>query len=226
MLLEGKKDDDTICKEVGVEKKTLWTVKAKLRRLGCLAPRTKTLETPQETQQETPQVKQHNETPQETPHYAPHETTPINKPSNPPTSTPSPAPSPAQTPQPQQPPQQLVEEVARRVVELLKSENPWASKHSDARSEALLPLEAEDVEVVGEKVNYKVALNPEIFWRYNVFKAEAERRGRSWNGSFSDFLDLATKDILAVYGIHPTVLSMKGKKIMVELPVEMERESA
>ena len=29
-----------------------------------------------------------------------------------------------------------------------------------------VPLE--DVEVVGEKVNYKVALNPEIFYRYNV----------------------------------------------------------
>jgi hypothetical protein len=226
MLLEGKKDDDTICKEVGVEKKTLWTVKAKLRRLGYLAPRTKTLETPQQTQQETPQGKSYDETPHETPRYAPHEPPPIDKPSNPPTSTPSPTSSPAPTPQAQQPPQQLIEEVARRVVELLKTENPWVSKRSEAHPEGFLPLEAEDVEVVGEKVNYKVALNPEIFWRYSVFKAEAERRGHPWNGSFSDFLDIATKDILAVYGIHPTVLSMKGKKLMVELPVEVEREQA
>jgi hypothetical protein len=216
MLLEGKKDDDTICKEVGVEKKTLWTVKAKLRRLGYIAPRKK------KTRRKTPQDRQDFETPQKTPQIAPHESPPMDKPSYPPTPTPTPTPS----QQGQQTQQQLVEEVARRVLELLKSENPLSSKHSDARPDGVPPLEAEDVEVVGEKVNYKVALNPEIFWRYNVFKAEAERRGRQWNGSFSDFLDLATKDILAVYGIHPTVLSMKGKKIMVELPVEVEREQA
>jgi len=215
MLLEGKKDDDTICKEVGVEKKTMWTVKAKLRRLGLIAPRTKTPETPQETLLKTSQP-------------ALHEPTSIGKESNPNVEVPSanPTPTPTPTQQAQQPPQQLVEEVARRVVELLKTENPLFSKRSDARSEGVPPLEAEDVEVIGEKVNYKVALNPEIFWRYNVFKAEAERRGRPWNGSFSDFIDLATKDILAVYGIHPTVLSMKGKKLMVELPVEVEREQA
>jgi hypothetical protein len=222
MLLEGKKDDDTICKEVGVEKKTLWTVKAKLRRLGYIAPRTKTLETPQETQKGTPQGRLYAETPQETPQYAPHEAPPIDKPSNPATPPPSPTPTPMPTPQAQQPPQQLVEEVARRVMELLSKQNP----RSSTPSVRLIPLEAEDVEVIGEKVNYKVALNPEIFWRYSVFKAEAERRGRKWDGTFSDFLDLATKDILAVYGIHPTVLSMKGKKLMVELPAEVERETA
>jgi len=189
MLLEGKKDDDTICKEVGVEKKTLWTVKSRLRRLGLISG-------------EKPP------TPRETPHVAP----PANKPAE----------SPSSTPQQLQLPQQLVEEVARRVVELLKGGNQQSSKPP---VEAV-PLEAEDVEVVGEKVNYKVALNPEIFWRYNVFKAEVERRGRKWDGTFSDFLDLATKDILAVYGIHPTVISMKGRKLLVELPVNVEEAGA
>jgi hypothetical protein len=226
MILEGKKDDETICREVGVEKKTLWTVKSKLRRLGYIAPRTKIAQSPQETPRETPQERSHTETRQESLEYAPHETSPINKPSNPTTPPPSPTPTPTLTPQTQQLPQELVEEVARRVVELLKGENESRTKRSEPREEGVLPLEAEDVEVVGEKVNYKVALNPEIFWRYSVFKAEAERRGRKWDGTFSDFLDIATKDILAVYGIHPTVLSMKGKKLMVELPVEVEREQA
>jgi hypothetical protein len=188
MLIEGKKDDETICKEVGVKRKTLWTVKSRMRRLGL--------------------IKSENISPQD----APHEIPTANKQST------SNIEAPSSTPQRQQ----LAEEVARRVAELLKNETPQRS----TRSAEVLPLEAEDVEVVGEKVNYKVALNPEIFWRYSVFKAEAERRGRQWNGSFSDFLDMATKDILAVYGIHPTVLSMKGKKLMVELPVEVEREQA
>lgn len=193
MVLEGRKDDDTICKEVGVKKKTLWTVKTRLRRLGLIDG--KKVGSPQD---------------------APHEAPPANKPSSSTVNLPSSSPQQLLTPQ------QLVEEVARRVAEILRGSNPQSStRHAEA-----MPLEAEDVEVVGEKVNYKVALNPEIFWRYNVFKAEAERRGRPWNGSFSDFIDLATKDILAVYGIHPTVLSMKGKKLMVELPVEVEREQA
>ena len=188
MLLEGKKDDETICKEVGVKRKTLWTVKSRLRRSGF--------------------IDSENITPQDAPHEMPSANKQPNSNIEAPSSTPH--------------SQQLVEEVARRVLELLRNENPQRS----TRPAEVLPLEAEDVEVVGEKVNYKVALNPEIFWRYSVFKAEAERRGRQWNGSFSDFLDFATKDILAVYGIHPTVLSMKGKKLMVELPVEVEREQA
>lgn len=189
MLLEGKKDDDTICKEVGVKKKTLWTVKTRLRRLGLLdGGKTGT------------------------PRFTPQPSTPANKTSS------FMAETPTSTPQQLRLPQQLVEEVARRVAELLKASNP----QSPPPTPGLFPLEAEDVEVVGEKVNYKVALNPEIFWRYNVFKAEVERRGRKWDGTFSDFLDLATKDILAVYGIHPTVISMKGKKLLVELPVNVE----
>ncbi|MCJ7609202.1 hypothetical protein MUP00_05985, partial [Candidatus Bathyarchaeota archaeon] len=40
-----------------------------------------------------------------------------------------------------------------------------------------LPLE--DVELIGEKVNYKIALNPEIFYRYSIFKAKAAARAQS-----------------------------------------------
>lgn len=113
--------------------------------------------------------------------------------------------------------------IAKKVAEILAQQGVGQTQTAEPPSElpaAVLPFE--DVEIMGEKVNYKVALNPEIFWRYNVFKAEVERRGRRWEGSFSDWLDLVTKDILRVYGIHPTVVSMKGRKLLVEIPVEVE----
>jgi hypothetical protein len=52
----------------------------------------------------------------------------------------------------------------------------------------------EEVEVVGEKVNYKVALNPDVFWRFNVFKAQNQRltsmgKAKPFQGDFSDFLN-------------------------------------
>jgi hypothetical protein len=34
-------------------------------------------------------------------------------------------------------------------------------------------LPIEEVELVREKVNYKITLNPEIFYRYSIFKARA-----------------------------------------------------
>jgi hypothetical protein len=204
-LIAGDEDDELICRELGIKKATLWNVRSELRKLGLLK-------------------RGNSETP---PTQSPHQNTEK-------TDSPQSSPNPQQTleSEPKQKPNptselpelssELISEIARKVADYLgKEENPKAKPLS-----GVMPLEAEDVEVVGEKVNYKVALNPEIFWRYSVFKAEAERRGRQWNGSFSDFLDLATKDILAVYGIHPTVLSMKGKKLMVELPVEVERETA
>jgi hypothetical protein len=51
------------------------------------------------------------------------------------------------------------------------------------------PAPIEDVEPVGEKINYKIALSPEVF-RYTVFKAQVLRRGRKWDGSLSDFIDI------------------------------------
>lgn len=84
-----------------------------------------------------------------------------------------------------------------------------------------VPLE--EVEVIGEKVNYRVALNPEIFYLYSVFKAQNTRLAKTsgaplWKGDFSDWLYLATKELLASYNIHPTVVATSGNKIMIELP--------
>jgi hypothetical protein len=59
------------------------------------------------------------------------------------------------------------------------------------------PVPGEDVEVIDEKINYRVKLNPEIFYRYSVFKARTEQLGNEWKGDFSDYLDMATKDLLS-----------------------------
>ncbi|MCJ7630955.1 hypothetical protein MUP77_00945, partial [Candidatus Bathyarchaeota archaeon] len=86
-----------------------------------------------------------------------------------------------------------------------------------------IAVATEDIELVGEKINYKVALNPEIFYRYSVFKAKAESLGNKWDGGFSDFLDIATKDVLSVHGLYPTVLKAgKSERIMVEIPVNAQ----
>jgi len=196
-ILAGETDDDKVCREVGVKKATLWNVKSELRKLGYIEKRTISPPATSSTSQTT--------TPEDASVGLPGETLP-------PTTRPGEVP---------ELPKEFVGEVARKVVDLLREEG---KRGLERLPPGVMPLEAEDVEVVGEKVNYKVALNPEIFWRYNVFKAETERRGRKWGGDFSDFLDLATKDILAVYGIHPTVVSLRGKKLMVELPVEVGGE--
>ena len=116
--------------------------------------------------------------------------------------------------------EQLIEKTIEKVAPLIAekvyekvSERLGAAKEGEGSpSEVELPME--EAEVVGEKVNYKLALNPEIFWRYNVFKAEVMRRGKKWEGTLSDFIDLATKDVLAVYGIYPTVVTMSGKRAL------------
>jgi len=84
---------------------------------------------------------------------------------------------------------------------------------------------AEDVEVIGERLNYKVALNPAIFSRYDKFKAVCLKRGNQWNGDFADFLDMATKDILAVFGIYDTVVEFRGGKYLIEVPAEVPMEA-
>jgi hypothetical protein len=76
----------------------------------------------------------------------------------------SPEISPAATPA-QNPPQDLVKLLAVEVVKVLGVKAPEGQQlHGQ-------PVPFEDVEIVGEKVNYKVALNPEVFYRYSVFNA-------------------------------------------------------
>jgi uncharacterized C2H2 Zn-finger protein len=86
----------------------------------------------------------------------------------------------------------------------------------------------EEVEVVGDKINYKVALNPEVFHLYNIFKAEVRRRGREWKGTFGDFVYMAIRDVLKMHGIIPTVLVLRKGQLFARIKVESEdgRESA
>lgn len=79
----------------------------------------------------------------------------------------------------------------------------------------------EEIEITGEKLNYKIALNPAIFSRYDKFKAVVLRRGGNWKGDFADFIDMSTKDILAVYGIYDTVIEFRDGRILFEVPAEM-----
>jgi len=108
-----------------------------------------------------------------------------------------------------------------------KAEQPIGNPKVEPRTEQTLPPDVapedpniigEAVEVTGEKVNYKVALNPEIFHFYNIFKAMSEKRGTKWTGNFGDFLYMAVKDVLTVHGIHPTVMLTKGRQFLIELP--------
>ena len=197
-LFRGEIDNQKIAEEVGVKKGTVYSVKSVLRGLGLYRKKDAKPKSNLPSHQDPSPTSQ----PEESPNNTAHEASP-------------PATFPESSPE-------LIEKIAGKVVKLLKNEG----EHERERlPPGIMPVEAEDVEVIGEKVNYKVALNPEIFWRYNVFKAENERRGGvKWAGSFADFLDLATKGILAVYGIHPTVVSLKGKKLMVELPVGLGGE--
>jgi len=78
----------------------------------------------------------------------------------------------------------------------------------------------EEVEVIGERINYKVSLNPEIFYLYSIFKAEAERKGNKWSGEFGDFLYMAAKDVLAVHGLRPAVVALKEGTLMIKVPME------
>lgn len=73
-------------------------------------------------------------------------------------------------------------------------------------------------EIVGEKINYKVALDPAIFSTYNKFKAVCEKRGNPWTLDFSDFLKLAVKDSMTVQGIYDILLEMPGNRVIVEMP--------
>lgn len=101
-----------------------------------------------------------------------------------------------------------LENIVNKLVNSFASENP----------SGVYDFPGEDIEIIGEKVNYKVALNPAIFSRYDKFKAVVKRRGKEWTKDFADFLDMSTKDILAVYGIYDTVVEFRDGRILVEVP--------
>jgi len=68
--------------------------------------------------------------------------------------------------------EEIVDKIAAAVAKRLGIEPPEVQKLPG------VAVPVEDVELVGEEINYKVALNPEIFYRYSVFKARAAALGR------------------------------------------------
>jgi hypothetical protein len=128
---------------------------------------------------------------------------------------------------------ELADDVIPRVVERIRKEvkidQPMqvASPVAQPSAVPFVPV-GEEVEVVGDKINYKVALNPEVFHLYNIFKAEVRRRGREWKGTFGDFVYMAIRDVLKMHGIIPTVLVLRKGQLFARLKVESEdgRESA
>jgi len=77
----------------------------------------------------------------------------------------------------------------------------------------------EEIEVIGEKINYKVALDPEIFSTYNKFKAICIKRGNIWEKDFSDFLMMSVKTAMSYYGIYDMIVEVKGNQMLFEMPV-------
>ena len=67
--------------------------------------------------------------------------------------------------------------VGEAMKKFMESLNPEVKPVEPTPQTVQLPIE--DVQLAGEKVNYRIALNPEIFFRYSVFKARAHR----WVGS-------------------------------------------
>jgi hypothetical protein len=60
---------------------------------------------------------------------------------------------------------EIVGEAMKQVVESI---SPEVKPVEDLPQDVQLP--PEDVQLAGEKVNYRIALNPEIFFKYSVFK--------------------------------------------------------
>ena len=92
--------------------------------------------------------------------------------------------------------------------------------HSDT-APVVTDIPMEELQISGERVNYKLSLPVAIFSRYEKFKAVSQKRGHPWDGDLSTFIDLATKDALRVHGIYDSVLELRGNKWLVELPAEL-----
>jgi len=94
-----------------------------------------------------------------------------------------------------------------------------SSLNSSGGLSGIYDFPGEEIEVTGEKLNYKIALNPAIFSRYDKFKAIVLSRGlKEWKGNFADFIDMSTKDILAFYGIYDAVVEYRGGRLLFDVP--------
>jgi hypothetical protein len=79
----------------------------------------------------------------------------------------------------------IVEDAMRRTAEAL---NPGGASSGDVPEKGPpgVELPIQNVDVIAEKVNFRLSLDPEIFFRYNVFKARVKALGKEWDGTISD----------------------------------------
>jgi hypothetical protein len=94
-----------------------------------------------------------------------------------------------------------------------------AEQAEQPAGEALLESKGVEIgevlEIEADEMNVRLRINPAVFYLYEIFKAETKRRGNEWQGEIGDFLYMAAKDALAVHGIYPSVITLKGGQMAV-----------
>jgi hypothetical protein len=73
----------------------------------------------------------------------------------------------------------VIEIVGEAMKQVVESISPEVKPVENLPQEVQLPIK--DVQLAGEKVNYRTALNPGIFFRYSVFKVRVASPGREWD---------------------------------------------
>jgi hypothetical protein len=102
---------------------------------------------------------------------------------------------------------EIVGEAMKQIAEVI---SPEVKPGENLPQDVQLPLE--DVQLAGEKVNYRIALNPEIFFRYSVFKARVKALGRTWDAARSLCV---TRNllVLSLWGFLGTVFSYNPRQL-------------
>lgn len=113
--------------------------------------------------------------------------------------------------------------VAETMNKFLNMLNPGSPQEEDKGQLPKGAVPFEDVELTGDTYLYKIRVNPEIFYWWNVFKAQNKRlseagKAKPFMGDFSDFVDLAIHTLLGVFKIYPTVIHGGEGKMLVEIP--------
>lgn len=84
----------------------------------------------------------------------------------------------------------------------------------------------EEVEITGDRIKWSGFIDPEVWMRYNIFKAVSLQQGKKWEGTLGDFFNIATRDVITSHGYYPTVIRTKGNKALIEFPINQDEESS
>lgn len=81
----------------------------------------------------------------------------------------------------------------------------------------------EEVEITGDRIKWSGFIDPEVWMRYNIFKAVSAQQGKKWEGTLGDFFNIATRDVITSHGYYPTVIRTKGNKALIEFPINQDQ---